>query len=83
VLRNAAAQVQELFGSRLAIFTEDPAQAGRLLLHPSATYVANEKEQSVAAWVFRNHKAAGRFTDTLPAVEGFYLPLLAAKTAWG
>ena len=83
VLRNAAAQVQELFGARLAIFTRDPAQPGGLLLHPAATYVADEKEQSVAAWTFRNHKNAGRFTDTLPAAEGFYLPLLAGENCMG
>ena len=83
VLRNAAAQVQELFGARLAIFTMDPAQPGRLLLHPAATYVADEREQGVAAWTFRNHKAAGRFTDTLPAAEGFYLPLLAGENCVG
>jgi two-component system sensor histidine kinase KdpD len=83
VLRNAAAKVQELFGARLAIFTVDPAQPGRLALHPAATYLANEKEQGVAAWTFRNHKAAGRFTDTLPAAEGFYLPLLAGENCVG
>jgi two-component system sensor histidine kinase KdpD len=83
VLRNATAQIQELFGARLAIFTEDPAQAGRLALHPAATYVADEKEQSVATWAFRNRKVAGRFTDTLPAAEAFYLPLVAADRAMG
>jgi len=83
VLRNAAAQVQELFGARLAIFTEDSVQSGRLVLHPAATYVADEKEQGVAAWAFRNHKNAGRFTDTLPAAEGFYLPLLAGESGVG
>jgi two-component system sensor histidine kinase KdpD len=83
VLRNAAAQVQELFGARLAIFTVDPAQPGRLTLHPSATYLAGEKELGVATWTWRNHKAAGRFTDTLPAAEGFYLPLLAGENCVG
>ncbi len=83
VLRNATAQIQELFGARLAVFTEDPAQAGRLALHPAATYVADEKEQSVATWAFRNRKAAGRFTDTLPAAEAFYLPLVARDRAMG
>ncbi|HUJ43716.1 MAG TPA: sensor histidine kinase KdpD [Opitutaceae bacterium] len=83
VLRNATAQVQELFGARLAIFTADPAQAGRLVLHPAATYVADEKEQGVAAWVFRNRKNGGRFTDTLPAAAAFYLPLLAGESVLG
>ncbi len=83
VLRNATAQMQELFGARIAVFTGDPAQPGRLSLHPAATYVADEKEQGVAAWVHRNRKAAGRFTDTLPSAEAFYLPLVAGDRALG
>ena len=83
VLRNATAQIQELFGARLAVFTEDPAHAGLLVLHPAATYVAGEKEQGVATWAFRNRKTAGRFTDTLPAAEAFYLPLVAGDRALG
>ena len=83
VLRNATAQIQESFGAHLAIFTLDPGQTGRLVLHPAATYVADEKEQGVAAWTFRNRKAAGRFTDTLPAAEAFYLPLLAGDRTMG
>ena len=83
VLRNAMAQIQELFGARMAVFTEDPAQAGRLALHPAATYQADEKELSVATWAFRNCKAAGRFTDTLPAAGAFYIPLVAGDRALG
>ena len=37
----------------------------------------------MAAWAFRNRKDAGRFTDTLPAAEGFYLPLLAGDNCVG
>ena len=83
VLRNAMEQMQELFGVRLVVLTEDPAQTGRLLLHSAATYVADEKELSVATWAFRNRKTAGRFTDTLPAAEAFYLPLVAGDRALG
>jgi len=81
VVRGAGAQIQELFGSKVAVFTEGPAD--RLLLHPSATYATSERETSVAEWVFRNHKVAGKFTDTLPSSEGFYLPLIAGEVAVG
>src|SRR5258708_1490949 len=81
VIRNARAQIQEIFGCRMAVFTPD--ESGRLQLHPAATYMANDKEQSVAAWVFRNKKVAGRSTDTLPSSEGFYLPLVAGDTSLG
>jgi two-component system sensor histidine kinase KdpD len=81
VIRDAGAQIQELFGAKMAIFT--PTAAGPLVLHPTATYVAGEKEQGVAEWVLRNRRAAGRFTDTLPSSEGFYLPLVAGDTVLG
>jgi two-component system sensor histidine kinase KdpD len=81
VIRDAGAQIQELFGAKVAILT--PAAGGRLSLHPTATYVANEKEQGVAEWVFRNRRVAGRFTDTLPSSEGFYVPLVAGEQALG
>jgi two-component system sensor histidine kinase KdpD len=81
VIRDAGAQIQELFGAKMAILT--PGADGRLALHPTATYVANEKEQGVAEWVFRNRRVAGRFTDTLPSSEGFYLPLIAGESALG
>jgi two-component system sensor histidine kinase KdpD len=81
VIRDAGAQIQELFGAKMAIFT--PAAAGELALHSSATYVAGEKERGVAEWVLRNRRVAGRFTDTLPASEGFYLPLVAGDTVLG
>jgi len=83
VLRNATAQMQELFGARVAVFAENPPQSGRLALHPAATYLADDKEQGVAAWVHRNRKPAGRFTDTLPSAGAFYLPLLAGERTLG
>ena len=80
-IREAAAQVQELFGARTAVFTPD--EAGRLELRGAATYAVGDKERSAADWVFRNRKVAGRFTDTLPSTEGFYLPLVAGDRAVG
>lgn len=80
-IRNAAAQIQELFGARMAIFIPDSAR--KLGVHPSATYPPSEKEFSVADWVFRNRKPAGRFTDTLPTAEGFYLPLVSGDVCCG
>ena len=84
VLRNAAAQVQELFGARLAIFTDGsrPSPAGWCCTRRPPTS-PTRRSRAWPTWVFRNHKAAGRFTDTLPAAEGFYLPLLAGENCVG
>jgi len=43
--------------------------------HPSSTYVAGEKEMTVAAWVYWNEKRAGKFTQTLPSGECTFFPL--------
>ncbi|MEP6985803.1 MAG: ATP-binding protein, partial [Chloroflexota bacterium] len=44
--------------------------------HPASTLVVEEKDFSVASWVFDNGRAAGRFTNTLPSATAHYLPLL-------
>ncbi|MGV3522992.1 MAG: ATP-binding protein [Candidatus Sericytochromatia bacterium] len=44
---------------------------------------APDKEWSVAKWVYEHHRPAGRFTDTLPSAEGFYLPLQARNGVYG
>jgi two-component system sensor histidine kinase KdpD len=38
--------------------------------------VLGEKDISVASWVFNSRKPAGRFTDTLPMAEAYFVPLL-------
>lgn len=80
IIRNASAQLQELFGTRLAIFT---LVERRLSLHPAATYEIDEKELAVAEWTQRNRKIAGKFTDTLPTASAFYLPLIAGDQVFG
>jgi two-component system, OmpR family, sensor histidine kinase KdpD len=43
--------------------------------HPASTLKVDEKEFSVAAWVYWNEKKAGRHTDTLPFAQATYFPL--------
>jgi two-component system sensor histidine kinase KdpD len=55
----------------------------KLTPHPDGSLTFSEKELSVADWAFRQRKAAGRFTDNLPAAEAFHLPLLTERKAFG
>ena len=41
------------------------------------------KEWSVAQWAFAHRRPAGRFTETLPAAEGHYIPLSTAEGIYG
>ncbi len=55
----------------------------RLLLHPSAAYDVSPKESGVALWALHHRRPAGRFTDTLPASDGYYVPLITGDRALG
>jgi two-component system sensor histidine kinase KdpD len=51
--------------------------------HFAGSFTLSEKEWGVADWAWRNRKKAGRFTDTLPAAEGFHVPLVREDNALG
>ncbi len=78
----ALRQTDALFGAQTALLMAD--DGGRALVpHFAASFTVTEKERSVADWVWRNRKNAGRFTDTLPAAEGFHVPLARDEKALG
>ena len=57
-----------------------PGPDGRLQsVQPGTT----DKELSVAEWTFRNGRAAGAGTDTLPAADAFYFPLVTSTRTLG
>jgi two-component system sensor histidine kinase KdpD len=78
----ALRQADTLFSATTALLLGDDTGIG-LTPHFSGSFTITEKEQSVADWVWRNRKKAGRFTDTLPAAEGFHVPLLREDRAVG
>ncbi len=52
--------------------------------HSSSSFAPlTEKEWSVAEWVFRNRKPAGRCSDTLPFAQAAYYPLLSFGNCLG
>ncbi len=82
IIGSAIVQMQQIFGARLAIFTVGPEE--RLVLKAGAdTYQVDGREFSVADWCFKNHKSAGRFTETLPGSRGFYIPMLCGDRCMG
>jgi two-component system sensor histidine kinase KdpD len=72
----AARHVRDTFGVPAQILLPD--ESGRLQAPVGTTpaYPMDEKEQSVAAWVFGRGRIAGAGTDTLPAAQGLYVPLV-------
>lgn len=75
-------QVDELFGAESALAFVDE-NTGALVPHFAGAYPLTGKEEGVADWSFHNRRPAGRFTDTLPGSEGYYVPLLCEDKAVG
>lgn len=77
----ALKQIDELFGARSALLLSRPG--GTMMAHFAGSFAVDEREASVADWVGKHKRAAGRFTDTLPASAGLHLPLVREDCAVG
>lgn len=47
------------------------------------SFEPDAKDWGALQWAYLNRQPAGRFTDTLPAVHGHYIPLLDQTGLWG
>jgi two-component system sensor histidine kinase KdpD len=83
ILITVVKQLGHVFSAKIAILLPDQVPAAALKLHPASTLTLNEKDGSVATWVFDQRKPAGRFTDTLPMAEAYFVPLLTPRQAVG
>lgn len=80
VVWQLVAQVNKVFNASAAVALP---QGDKLLAHPDSTLTLDEKELGVADWSFRQRKAAGRFTDNLPAARALHLPLTTERKTFG
>src|SRR5262249_24860911 len=71
----AVRHVQDTFGGTAIVLLPG---AGAALAVPAdgQTFPIDEKERSVAQWVFERGRIAGAGSDTLPASRGLYVPLV-------
>ena len=77
MVRTAARHLRNTFGSEVLLFTT--SDDGRLAPHSALGAPAvDEKDLSIALWVFDHGQLAGAGTTTLPATEWLYLPLVAS-----
>ncbi|MFA6457219.1 MAG: DUF4118 domain-containing protein, partial [Bacteroidota bacterium] len=75
VAEAAVKNISSFFSSEVAIFLSQPDGDIFTKAHDSSMYSVDEKEFSVAAWVYWNEKKAGKFTDTLPSSPATYYPI--------
>ena len=79
LLQIAVKHVSEVFESDVVGLMPD--EQGRLLVRAGneAKFPFSARERGVAQWVFDLGRPAGLGTDTLPAAEAMYVPLIATR----
>ncbi len=83
-ISNALIKLEEILKVKTALFLTDENGRRVDLEKPRiGTLALSSKERSVATWAFQKHEPAGRFTETLPEAENFYLPLVSRDTSIG
>ncbi len=83
LLQVAVRHMAEVFESRVIFLLPNPQ--GRLVTKASwpAGFAIDDKEQSVAQWVYDTGDVAGKGTDTLPAAETLFVPMLVTGQSVG
>ncbi len=83
IVKATVSFIDESLEAKCCIILKDEKENLSNEVHEDSNLVLTEKEKAVALWAFKNKKPAGRFTDTLPLSEGYYIPLLTAGNAIG
>ena len=83
VAKAATTNIQKFFNAEVAVFLSDSDGDVFTSAHPASTFVVDEKEFGVAAWVYWNEKKAGQFTDTLPFAHATYYPMTGPRYPLG
>jgi two-component system, OmpR family, sensor histidine kinase KdpD len=81
IIRIGARHLSETFGAEVRVLEPNPD--GRIDLHPAFAGALDEKELTIAQWVFDRGQLAGAGTAILPPAAWLYLPLLASDRAVG
>lgn len=75
VARLVVTNIHKFFAADVAVFLSDIDGDIFTKPHEASTFTVDEKEFSVAVWVYWNERKAGRFTDTLPFASATYYPM--------
>lgn len=83
LLQVAVHHISEVFESQVVALL--PNEQGRLVVRAGwpSSFAISQKEQAVAQWVHDLGQIAGKGTDTLPASDTLYVPMMATGQAVG
>ena len=79
----AVKHISEVFQSQIVILVLNKQGELAVLTTGAGTFAVDQKELSVARWVFDNRHSAGLGTDTLPGAKALYLPMVASTGVVG
>ena len=79
----AVKHISEVFQSQIVILVLNKQGELAVLTTGVGTFAVDQKELSVARWVFDNRHSAGLGTDTLPGAKALYLPMVASTGVVG
>jgi two-component system sensor histidine kinase KdpD len=71
--------IGEVFRSQAVVLIPDHERRLKVLSTAKGTFAIDQKELSIAQWVFENRQVAGLGTDTLMAAKALYLPMIASS----
>lgn len=74
--------MSDVFGCEAAVLLPDDGRLRPIVDH-AASFAADGSEIAVAQWVLDHQQPAGRGTDTLPAAQAYYLPLVSPEGTLG
>jgi two-component system sensor histidine kinase KdpD len=84
MVHSAVRHISAMLDAKVAVVLAKGDEHGlQAASHEASTFALDEKERSIAEWTFHHRKPAGRFTSTLPAARGYYLPLQTPRGTFG
>ena len=79
----ASRHLHDTFAAQVQLLLPDASGRVAVPIGTPPGYPIDDKEQSVAQWAYQQGRRAGVGTDTLPAAQAFYQPLIASRGTVG
>ena len=83
VVETAVKEIETVLSANVAVLIKSTTEDSKFVEYPSGNLKLDEKERSVALWVVKHSRQAGRFTDTLPSAKALYIPLTSTNGTLG
>ena len=85
LIQTVLLQIERLFGCPVSVFVKawDSSEYDPSPKDSKGNFSIPHKEEYALQWVVKNRSSAGRFTDTLPASSGHYVPLISEREVIG